>query len=79
MQARDFQTGEGFEFFQMFVHFGKFPACVEKHDIGHGFAAFEEHEQHGRAVLPPERETTFRGMLHHSSSSGAPMSGSISR
>ena len=78
-QARDFQTGEGFEFFQMFVHFGKFPACVEKHDIGHGFAAFEEHEQHGRAVLSAGEGNHIRGMFHHSSSSGAPMSGSISR
>ena len=79
MQARDFQAGKGFELFQMFIHFGKFPACVEKHDIGHGFAAFEEHEQHGRAVLSAGEGNHIRGMFHHSSSSGAPMSGSISR
>lgn len=53
MQARNFQAGEDFELFQMLVHFRKLPAGVEKCDVGHGFAAFKQHEQHGRAVLAP--------------------------
>ena len=44
MQARDFQAGEGFELFQMLVHFREFPAGVEKYDIGHGFAPLKQHE-----------------------------------
>ena len=51
VQPCDFQAGKGFEFFQMLVHFRKFPAGVEKHDVFHGFAAFQKHEQHGCAVL----------------------------
>ena len=63
-QACNFQAGEGFKFFQMFVHFGKFPSGIKKHDIGHGFAAFKEHEQHGRAVLSTRQGNDIRCLLH---------------
>ena len=64
---------------KMLIHFRELHTgiCCQ-HQINRQ-TALDHQQEHGRAVLSAGQGNHIRGMFHHSSSSGAPMSGSISR